>query len=135
MCVRVCFFVRMCVCVCVSLARTHTLSLSPSLSLSISLSLSLSPYPNVIGAMNEVILVLDAMVPQDTVQKLHAVMQIETVTVAHIEINLQIVFADAFCVISCHMGWLELVGSIKLQVSFAKEPCKRDYILQKRPII
>jgi len=33
------------------------------------------------------------------------------------------------------MGWLWLVGSIKLQVSFAKEPYKRDYILQKRPII
>jgi len=33
------------------------------------------------------------------------------------------------------MGWLQLVGSIKLQVSFAKEPYKRDYILQKRPII
>ena len=31
------------------------------------------------------------------------------------------------------MGWLWLVGSIKLQVSFAKEPYKRDYILQKRP--
>jgi len=36
----------------------------------------------------------------------------------------------------CHpMGWLRLVGSLKLQVSFAKEPCKRDAILQKRPII
>jgi len=33
------------------------------------------------------------------------------------------------------MGWLWLVGSIKLQVSFAKEPCKRDYIPQKRLII
>jgi len=32
------------------------------------------------------------------------------------------------------MGWLRLVGSIKLQVSFAKEPYKRDAILQKRPI-
>jgi len=31
------------------------------------------------------------------------------------------------------MGWLQLVGSLKLWVSFAKEPCKRDYILQKRP--
>ena len=31
------------------------------------------------------------------------------------------------------MGWLRLVGSIKVQVSFAKEPYKRDYILQKRP--
>jgi len=28
-----------------------------------------------------------------------------------------------------------LVGSIKLQVSFAKEPHKGDAILQKRPII
>jgi len=33
------------------------------------------------------------------------------------------------------MGWLRLVGSLKLQVSFAKEPYKRDYILQKRRII
>jgi len=33
------------------------------------------------------------------------------------------------------MGWLQLVGSIKLYVSFAKEPYKRDDILQKRPII
>ena len=35
----------------------------------------------------------------------------------------------------CAMGWLRLVRSIKLQVSFAKEPYKRDYILQKRPTI
>jgi len=33
------------------------------------------------------------------------------------------------------MGWLRLGGSLKLQASFAKEPCKRDDILQKRPII
>jgi len=33
------------------------------------------------------------------------------------------------------MGRLQLVGSLKCQVSFAKEPHKRDYILQKRPII
>ena len=32
------------------------------------------------------------------------------------------------------MRWLRLVGSLKLQVSFAKEPYKRDDILQKRPI-
>ena len=33
------------------------------------------------------------------------------------------------------MGWLRLVDSLKLLVSFAKEPFKRDNILQKRPII
>jgi len=33
------------------------------------------------------------------------------------------------------MGWLRLVGSFKLYVSFAKEPYKRDHILQKRPVI
>jgi len=33
------------------------------------------------------------------------------------------------------IGWLQLVGSLKIEVSFAKEPNKRDYILQKRPII
>jgi len=30
---------------------------------------------------------------------------------------------------------VRLVGSLKLQVSFAKEPYTRDYILQKRPIV
>jgi len=33
------------------------------------------------------------------------------------------------------MGWLRLVGRLKLHVSFAKEPYERDNILQKRPII
>jgi len=33
------------------------------------------------------------------------------------------------------MGWLWFLGSMKLQVSFAKEPYKRANILQKRPII
>jgi len=33
------------------------------------------------------------------------------------------------------MGWLQLEGSIKYYVSFAKKPYKRDDILQKRPII
>jgi len=31
--------------------------------------------------------------------------------------------------------WLQCVGALKLEVSFAKEPYKRDDILQKRPII
>ena len=34
-----------------------------------------------------------------------------------------------------YLGWLRVVGSFKLQVSFAKEPYKGDYIQQKRPII
>jgi len=33
------------------------------------------------------------------------------------------------------MGWLRLVGSIKIWVSFAKETYKRDDILQNRPMI
>ena len=33
------------------------------------------------------------------------------------------------------MGWLRLVGFLKFLVSFAKEPYKKDDILQKRPII
>jgi len=33
------------------------------------------------------------------------------------------------------MGWLRLLGSFEIQVSFAKEPFKTDYILQKRPTI
>jgi len=40
------------------------------------------------------------------------------------------------CLLICLMGWLWWVDSIKLQVSFAKEPDKRDNILQKRhPIL
>jgi len=35
----------------------------------------------------------------------------------------------------CSILKVVLVGSLKLSVSFAKEPYKRDYILQKRPII
>ena len=35
----------------------------------------------------------------------------------------------------CHdMGWLWLVGSMKLYVSFAKEPYKINNILPKRPV-
>ena len=33
------------------------------------------------------------------------------------------------------MGWLRLVGSLKLYVSYAKGPYKIYYILQNRPII
>ena len=33
------------------------------------------------------------------------------------------------------VGWLRLGGSFKLEVSFAKEPYKRDHILKKRPLI
>jgi len=40
-----------------------------------------------------------------------------------------------FCVCVFYMGWLRLLGSLKSQVSLAKEPFKRDYILQKRPMI
>ena len=32
------------------------------------------------------------------------------------------------------MGWLRIAGSLQLYVSFAKEPYKREDILQKRPI-
>jgi len=36
------------------------------------------------------------------------------------------------CALSVSMGWLRFVGSLKTQVSFAKEPYKREYMLQKR---
>ena len=31
-------------------------------------------------------------------------------------------------------GWIRLVGSLKLHISFAKEPYKKDDILQQRPL-
>ena len=46
--------------------------------------------------------------------------------------------SSALCILKWShlgMGWLRSAGSIKLWVSFAKEPYKRDNILQKRPII
>jgi len=43
-----------------------------------------------------------------------------------------IVRCTVLCLYCC-MGWLRLVGSIKLKVSLVKEPHKRDDILQKRP--
>ena len=36
---------------------------------------------------------------------------------------------------SLTMGWLQLIGSLKLYLTFAKEPYKRDYILQKKRVI
>ena len=39
------------------------------------------------------------------------------------------------CIKQRAKGWLRWVSSLKLYISFAKEPCKRDCILQKRPII
>jgi len=41
------------------------------------------------------------------------------------------VWHDAYS--QAFMGWLRLVGSLKLKVSFAKEPFTGDSILQKRP--
>ena len=48
----------------------------------------------------------------------------------HIHTNIHTTLID---ITHMYMGWLWLVGSIKLNVSFAKEPNKRDNILQKRP--
>ena len=39
------------------------------------------------------------------------------------------------CMYTYGMGWLRLVGSLKLEVCFAKEPYKRDYILEKGSIV
>jgi len=45
------------------------------------------------------------------------------------------IYIYVYCFEESTMGWLRLLIPLKLQVSFAKEPYKRDYILQKRPII
>ena len=49
--------------------------------------------------------------------------------------SVQCIYLYIYSYSSSYMGWLRLVGSKKLQVSFEKEPYKRDYILHKRPII
>ena len=43
------------------------------------------------------------------------------------------IFDQGFAGMYVNMGCLRLVGTLKLQVSFAIEPYKRDDILQKRP--
>ena len=48
---------------------------------------------------------------------------------------LSVYLCVSLCVRYLCMGWLRLVSSLKSYVSFAKDPYKRDYILQKRPII
>jgi len=61
------------------------------------------------------------------------------ITLQDIAVHCNMFFADfrlhTSCSLICSMGWLRLVGSLKWKVSFAKEPYKRDYILQKRPMI
>jgi len=49
--------------------------------------------------------------------------------------NLKFAHSPAHSPKSALPSWFSKVGSLKLQVSFAKEPCKRDDILWKRPII
>ena len=56
-------------------------------------------------------------------------------TCIHADFDIYIPQTDFDVYIPQTMGWLQLVGSIKLLVSFAKETYKRDNILQKRPII
>jgi len=55
-------------------------------------------------------------------------------TIMYTYIYIQI-YIPCFCILFLAMEWLRLVDSFKLKVSFAKEPYKRDYILQKRPMI
>jgi len=55
----------------------------------------------------------------------------------HVHIFMYLLVLLYICSMQKHasMGWLRLVGSLQLYVSFAKEPYKRDYIPQKRPTI
>ena len=56
------------------------------------------------------------------------------VSLLSLSLSLSLLFSLA-CSLSLAMGWLRLLNSLKLQVYFAKEPYKRDYILQKRHLI
>jgi len=49
--------------------------------------------------------------------------------------SVPLIQARAFFNSKLYMGWLRSVGSLKLWVSYANEPYKRDHILHKRPII
>jgi len=65
---------------------------------------------------------------------------VEGITYTHTHIHYLHTLCLSLSLVQTHpgrrtMGWLRLVGSLKLQISFAKEPYKRAYTLQKRPII
>ena len=66
---------------------------------------------------------------EDILQKRPIILR-SLLIVAHI--HLLCALDAVVCVVT---GWLWSVGSMKLYVSFAKEPYKRDNILQKRPVI
>ena len=51
--------------------------------------------PNVIGAVNEMVLVFNGMVPEDTVQELGAVMQVQAVAVAYVQVDEEVAVPDA----------------------------------------
>jgi len=53
----------------------------------------------------------------------------------HLRVICALFSVPSSLVFSLVMGWLRLVGSIKLQVSFEKKPNKTDYIWQKKPVI
>jgi len=58
-------------------------------------------------------------------------------TCTHMYMNIYVIYIHIYIFMDLHaaMGWLQLVGSLKLQVSFAKEPYKRDDVLHKKPMI
>ena len=58
-----------------------------------------------------------------------------TYTNTHTDVHMYIPRHTNIELIDDSMGWLRLVGSLKLQVSFAKETYERDYFLQKGLII
>jgi len=64
------------------------------------------------------------------------ILQKSDISISHVSIRcLEVDIDELLPVVDIGMGWLHVVSSIKLQVSFAKEPYERDDILQKRPII
>jgi hypothetical protein len=64
------------------------------------------------------------------------ILQKSDIYISHVSIRcLEVDIDELLPVVDIGMGWLHVVSSIKLQVSFAKEPYERDDILQKRPII
>jgi len=65
---------------------------------------------------------------------------LQRITLQVIAVHCNMFFADfrlhTTCSLICSMGWLRLVGSLKLKVSFLlKIPFEKDNILQKRPMI
>ena len=134
-------------CVWLSLSLSLVASLSRKLSLFLILCLSLFAYGSLSLSLS--LSLFHASSPSVSLPLFHTSLHASSLSFASISVyfsfhtltHFALALARAFfspslfVSLASALGWLRLVRSLKLWGSLAKEPYKRDYILQKRPTI